>query len=81
MTNVTISPFCGSLGFETEPPLARVVRRVWEWIVCDVEKLFYEEELILAYESQGPPPSVIEINCKYTDSGSSRCLSFFVYRS
>lgn len=81
MTNVTLTPFCGSLGFEAEPTLVREIERVWEWVVCDIEKLIYEEELVLAYESQGPPPSVIEINCNYSDSGSSRCLSFLIYRS
>lgn len=81
MINITISPLCGSLGFETEVPCVRVVVRIWEWTVCDLDTLFFEEDLVLAYESQGPPPSVIEINCKYSDSGSSRCLSFFIYRS
>jgi hypothetical protein len=66
MINVTISPDCGCIGLETEIPRVRVVCLVWEWVVCDIETLFYEEDLIFAYESQGPPWELSAVNCNYS---------------
>lgn len=70
MTNITITPKCGQLCLETEYVRVQVVVLAWDWTVTDIETLMFEEELVLAYESQGPPQPAFEIDCTYSYSGS-----------
>lgn len=54
MTNITITPCCGSLSIDAACPRVRLIRLVWEWVVCDANTI-YEEEVVFNYRSRGPP--------------------------